>query len=204
MNESNYDKTKRKMQKSFLEYDQDSMIERWRLDYDKDWIYIKFIGCIYRVSRSMGIVERKDGVSFSEANYNEAMTIYDVLCWAKPDCRLSGKFVPISSLSAVQSAGVLGKRLLSAKANAFSGKTSEMAEACEKLGGIRFSVADVDYQIPLFEFLPVRLQFWEADDEFPASLMILWDEDILDYMHFETTFYAANQLIERIMENMKH
>lgn len=45
--------------------------------------------------------------------------------------------------------------------------------------------------------MPVVLQFWDADDEFDAALKIMWDTNTLDFMHFETTFYAANHLLQR-------
>ena len=34
------------------------------------------------------------------------------------------------------------------------------------------------------------LRFWESDDEFPASLQILVDKNILDFMHYETLMFA--------------
>ena len=58
--------------------------------------------------------------------------------------------------------------------------------ACEKLGGVPVGKADVGYQLQLFEFLPVRLNFWNSDEEFPASLRLLWDFNLLDFMHYET------------------
>ena len=44
------------------------------------------------------------------------------------------------------------------------------------------------------------LQFWDADEEFEAVLKIMWDENILDYMHYETTYFAASHLLSRLKE----
>ena len=52
-------------------------------------------------------------------------------------------------------------------------------------------------------FLPVVLQFWDADEEFDAVLKLMWDEHILDYMHYETTYFAAVHLLERVVEEIK-
>ena len=41
------------------------------------------------------------------------------------------------------------------------------------------------------EIVPLAILFWDADDEFPASMNLQWDEHILDFMRYETTFYAA-------------
>ena len=51
-------------------------------------------------------------------------------------------------------------------------------------------------------YLPIVVQFWDADEEFPGQLMIKWDRNILQYMHFETTFYATGCLLQRIRELM--
>ena len=42
------------------------------------------------------------------------------------------------------------------------------------------------------------LQFWESDEEFPSSLTLLMDGSILDFMHFETVWYAAGHLLTRL------
>ena len=75
-------------------------------------------------------------------------------------------------------------------------------EACEALGGTPFPIGEVAYQLPLFDFLPIVVQFWDADEDFPGQLMIKWDRNILQYMHFETTFYATGCLLQRILELM--
>ena len=62
---------------------------------------------------------------------------------------------------------------------------------------------DVAYQLELFSFLPVILRFWESDDEFPASLQVLVDRNILEYMHYETVMFAIGHLLERVEEEME-
>lgn len=69
-------------------------------------------------------------------------------------------------------------------------------------GGVREPVGDVAYRLPTFDFLPVIVQFWESDEEFPASFQILWDENVLDFMHYETTYYTAGHLLARLEEVM--
>jgi hypothetical protein len=76
----------------------------------------------------------------------------------------------------------------------------ELKAACEALGGRPVLRGDVSYEIPLFPFLSVVFQFWESDEEFPTSLQFLWDEQILDYMHYETTFYVASHILDRLRE----
>ncbi len=61
---------------------------------------------------------------------------------------------------------------------------------------------DVSYELHLFPFLPMILRFWESDEDFPASLQILVDKNILDYMHYETLMFAISHLLNRLKDEM--
>ena len=88
--------------------------------------------------------------------------------------------------------------MFQSRADAFAGRTALLAAACERMGGEKAGAGDVSYNLPVFQALKLRLSFWDADDEFPASLSLLWDENVLDFMRYETTFYAAGYLLERL------
>lgn len=206
MAQSNYEMTKKKAQGEFLAYDQQKMIRKFELKHDEDYLYLCFVGRDYRVDRKSGKVEwSADGfLTSTEGNYEEALSIFDVLCYSKEGCRLSGKFAKLGSLKGTaRHASAPGNELFEPSAQYFDHRTEALRAACEKLGGRKDKVGDVSYCIPAFDFLPVILQFWESDDEFPASLQLMWDENILDYMHFETTFYVAGHLFGRIRELME-
>ena len=49
----------------------------------------------------------------------------------------------------------------------------------------------------------VILKFYSADEEFPAQITVLWDENTLQYLYYETTFYIVNFLFQKILEIMK-
>ncbi len=59
-----------------------------------------------------------------------------------------------------------------------------------------------DHFFSPFSFLPVILQFWEGDEEFPANLKFMFDENILQYIHYETIFYLLEHVTGRIQETM--
>ena len=63
-------------------------------------------------------------------------------------------------------------------------------------------MGDVSYTIPLFDFFPVTLQFWDGDEEFDPVLKLMWDRRTLDFMRYETTYYAADHLLQRLLETM--
>lgn len=199
---SNYETMQNRMYVQFLEYDQRNMIEKFRLKYDEEYLYMKFIGRPYRINRKNGKVEWSEDFfkSYSEADYNEVMSIFDVLCYSKEDCHLSGKFCNVNQLKGtVQSSGV-GGSLFYHQVRYLDGKTEKFCRACELLGGKKEKVGDVAYRLYPFEFLPMILQFWNSDEEFDANLKIMWDENVLDYVHFETTQFIASHVLQRIRE----
>lgn len=140
-----------------------------------------------------------------KADYNEAMTIYDVLCCSREDCHLAFEWVNVKSLSSVRG-GTLekGSDFFHSAGKYFEGKAEALSRACEKLGGKKLEKGDAACELSLFLFLPVIVRFWDADEEFPASLQILVDKNILDYMHYETFMFAISYLLNRIKEEMRN
>ena len=73
---TNYDKIKISTAHVFLQYNQATMIHKYSLDYNSDWLYITFINRTYRINRKTGSVQWSDNdfEIIHEANHNEAMT----------------------------------------------------------------------------------------------------------------------------------
>lgn len=197
---NNYETMKLQMRDEFLKYDQAAMIEKFGLGRDDENIYITFFGTEYAVDRKTGDVRSEHG----EAGYNEVMTIYDVLCYSKPYCKASGRMVNIGSLSTIQGGSMKreGDGLFGRYEAEFDQQDETLSAACAKLGGVPEGKGDVAYRIPMFPFLDVMLQYWDSDDEFPASLQLFVDAGIIDFMHYETMCFALSYLLERIRELM--
>ena len=51
---NNYEYAKEKIRPEFLKYDQETMIRRFQLKHDPDYIYLPFVGSEYRISRQTG------------------------------------------------------------------------------------------------------------------------------------------------------
>lgn len=201
---SNYEIMRDSMQKKFLKYDQEHMIEKFNLKYDEDYLYIRFCKDWYRIHRRTGKVEGSPDhfASCTDAGYNETMSIFDVLCDSKEGCSLSGRFCNMDQLKGtVRSAGP-GSGLFVQQVRCFDGKTAMLGRACEALGGEKRTIGDVSYCLYPFDFLPMMLQFWNSDEEFPANLKIMWDENVLDYVRYETTFFIVSHMLSCIKERM--
>lgn len=207
LSHSNYEKMKNSVNDSFLQYDQEIMIQKFSLQYDSDYLYISFIGRTYRISRHTGIIHWSDDhfQTIHDADYNEVMTIYDVLCYSKENCHLAHEFVNLNSLSTVRTGNLSANGgFFQRTADSFNQKIDSLRHACENLSGKPLPKGDVAFELQLFSFLPVIIRFWEADEEFPASLQILVDKNTLDYMHYETLMFALNHLFDRIREEMQN
>lgn len=202
---SNYEKMKKDMAAVFLQYDQEKMIRKFGLSGGRDYLSLPFLSQEYRINRHTGQVTwSKDGFrTAKEADYNAAMTIYDVLCCSREDCHPAHEWVNVCSLSAVKG-GSLAKNgyFFQNAAEAFAGKTEALSRACESFQGRKLEKGDAAYELDLFPFLQMILRFWDADEEFPASLQILVDKNILDYMHYETLMFALTHVLGRIREEM--
>ena len=202
--ESNYEKTKRKMQDEFLKYDQRKMIERFRLESDERYLSFPFMGSPCRIERSTGGVECFRGGQFREGSFNEAMTVYDLLCWSKPDASPAGEYVMVQNLSPLHSAskGLGTDGFLSREAKLFDHRDEELRAALHNAGGHAASGGDIAALFNAFRDLTVIFRFWDSDEDFGPQIQLFWDRNVLQYMHFETVWYAGGVLISRIREEM--
>lgn len=202
--ESNYDRMCRQVRQDFLRYDQARMIEKFHLDWDPTYLYLPFCGQPYRIHRRTGAVEwGENGFAVTHgAGYNAVMSIYDALSRTEGACRLAGRFTPVGSLPGTGLFSRAGSDFFAPVARAFTHRAGQVARACESLGGVPEGRGDAAYRLMVFPFLPVLLQFYDADEEFPASVQLLWDENVLDFVRFETTFFIASHLFQRIQEEM--
>jgi len=46
------------------------------------------------------------------------------------------------------------------------------------------------------------VQLWFGEEEFPACLRLLWDENALMYIKYETMYFAKGLLLKKIEERM--
>ena len=134
---SNYDITRDRLERDFLQYDQEAMLRRVPLRHDADYLYLTFLRREYRIDRKTGRVEWSDD-GFQTANHaghDEVGTIFDYLCCADPSVPLTGEYVSVNQLDGVVTGTTLGNDMFEDWAKQFTGKTAALAQACEALGG---------------------------------------------------------------------
>lgn len=194
--ESNYEKMKYRAARLFLQYDQETMIRRFGLSHDREFLYIDFFSKRFRINRKTGLAEYQED-RWTEADFNAAMTIYDLLGYAKEERRLAGEFASVGNLNGMERVASQpgNKELYGKEARLFDSHSELLRQACRTLGGTEEGKGDIAYRIPVFSFMDMRLEFWKSDEEFPAQISLLWDKNILMYLHYETVWYAAGYLL---------
>ncbi len=199
----NYKLQARQAKKRFLTYDQQELIRRCGLKFDDTYFYLKFLSQDYRLCRQTGDIERLDNGIWVDGNaFGEVMTILDWLCDSRPDRYIAGRWAnPVTQGYNFHSD--LQQGAYGSYAQVFDTDPRGFARGCEVLKGERYPGGDMAYVIELVDGLKVLVQLWHSDEEFPARICCLWDENAACYIRYETTWFAAGLLLERIRENMK-
>lgn len=191
----------------FMEYDQQVLIRKFQLEADEQWIYLRYLNTPCRIHRKIGGIEEYIGCQWRECReYSTVMTIYDLLCYPK------GETAPLlahewCTVGTFVIAGVTKTETFTKQyAKLFDGHLDALKAVCEKLGGVLqppMAGADLTCLIPVTQFFPVLLQFWEGDEEFSPKLTLLWDRNTDQFMHFETTFYLQGDILARLQYDME-
>ena len=186
----------------FLTYDQDALIRKLDLEYDEEYLYPVLFSCRYRLSRKTGDLEREEKGIWQDANtFEEVMTLLDFVCDSREDRFISGRWKNMADFGHAFHQSLLEEK--DPDAAIFQSRPDGFRAACETLDGIPLSTGDIAYAIEVFDGLPIAVQLWLGDEEFPARLRYLWDENALMYLKYETMYYARGLLLERLKEEME-
>ena len=191
----------------FLKYDQNFLIEKYGLEHDNEYLYLDYLRTKYRINRMDGAIEYANEAGWQTCrDYTTVMTIYDLLCYSGQNALppLTGRWQPITTFVKTGSSPE-GAVFVKKYEQAFSGKVNALEKACICLGGKiqkRLAGADLTFEIPVVWDFSVLFQFWDADDEFPTKILLLWDKASLSYLHFETTYYLQADLLRAIQQKI--
>ena len=212
---SNYKVQSENAKLKFIEFDHIKLAEKFDLEYDREYLYIYFVGANYRLGMKNGVIQRiesnseDNNLKYIDAEYNEVMSILDLFDYSKDvpkgQLKLSGNFVAPNALKGVVKGGFAGggSNMFSKYADKFSQNIEKLEKACEKLGGKKINSGDVGYIIDIFKCLPFMFVFYDRDSDFEPEIKIFWDENVLDYVHYETTYFMIIYLFDKICELME-
>ena len=186
----------------FTTYDQDKLIAKLKLRHDGTYLYPVMFSETYRIHRKTGNIDRETETGWVDANsFGEVMVLLDLVCDSREDRFVTGKWKNITSFGLM-----FHRNLTEAQADPWAEKFQANPEgfrkACESLKGTPFPQGDIAYTLEVFDGLCMTLQLWFGDEEFPAGLRFLWDENALMYLKYETMHFVKGMLLEKIQERM--
>lgn len=186
----------------FTTYDQQALIAKLKLPFDEDYLYPTMFSEQYRIHRKSGNICRKTESGWVDANsFGEVMTLLDLVCDSKENRCISGKWKNLTDFGLM-----FHRNLLEGKADPWAEKFQANPEgfrkACLALKGTPFPKGDIAYVLEVFDGLSIVVQLWFGDEEFPACLRMLWDENALMYIKYETMHFAKGMLLEKIVSYM--
>ena len=195
---NNYTIQARQAKQRFLAYDQNQLIRKLHLRSDDAYLYVTMLSRRYRIGRNTGDLEKEVSGCWATADsYEEVMTLLDLVCDSKENRFLSGKWKNMTDFGLMFHRNLLENRR-DPWAERFQAHPEAFRAACEALGGKAFPLGDIAYAIELFDGLSILIQLWFGDEEFPAALRFLWDENALMYIKYETMYFAKELLLREI------
>ena len=200
MRESNYDLQVQAAQRSFAAYDLTEVGRRFSLPRQGDFLIFPFLGKDYTINIHTGQISDPAG---EKAPFGVAMTTFDYLTNPYGPAVLSGQWCAHESMNAVRGGTLSGKlgdysRLFTL----FHGKKEQLREICQEMGATPADGGDYACVLPLMPGFPLLLRFWEADEDFPVQLQFLWDRLTPRYLHFETTYYTIDAILDRLISQL--
>lgn len=198
----NYEISRNRAQAYFLGFDQQEILETWNLNADESWLYVTFLSRPYQICRKTGSIFRC--WDDSQAGFAEVLSIFDLLCHEGGNKGIAGTYAPVNSLKGRPHTIGVGTDFHTKTAAVFDRDPESFRDACISLGATPVSMGDIGYRFPVFADLSLILKFYHSDTEFPATLTLLWDDNTLRYLYYETVFYIAGFLLETLTQKMQH
>lgn len=187
----------------FRAYDQDALVKKLVAGRDKRYIYVNLLDLTYRIDAASGDLEKcLNGVWTDGNSYPEVMTLLDLVCDSREDRCVTGRWKSMEAFGLMFHRHLLEDQK-NPTAEAFDRNPAALDRACRAMGGRPLPGGDVGYAIPFFEDLALGLQFWHSDEEFPARVRYLWDENANRYLRYETMYFATDLLISRLFARME-
>ena len=191
---SNYDQMLAMGQRLFLDWDQQEMIRRYRLESDEKYLYLRFLGQRHRIDRKTAAVENLD--EGKSADCSASLSIFDYLCRDNVLPGMSGRWRAVNALKHTGQSNPSASGFHQRHADRMQDHIPALKRALESLQLAPFPQGDAACTFEVFPGFYAVFQFWEGDEEFPPSVRFLWDDNALSYQRFETLFYVMGEFLE--------
>ena len=192
---NNYEKMMADARLRFTAYDKGTLAQRPGVRETADELITKFLGETVHIPKKTGELT----VGGRKADFGETLAVFDWLCDGKPNAKAAGEYCAVGSLPGIyvggsglmMSGGVLAKRI--------DAEPHRFRAACHAIGGRKVALGDLGFEIPVFPGVAMCLKFYFGDEEFPPQLTFLWDQNMLQFVRYETVYYIAGCVQKRLL-----
>ena len=179
--------------------DQEELCRRLpEIEKREDVLALEHFGRQLAVDRKDGNIRAlsDDGPVYVMSKFN----VYTLFWYVKEQTRcLTGEWLPYWELKNGAPFGpAFRKGILEPIGATFSGHVDLLAEAVEKLKGERLSSSG--FMLHAFQCIPMRLNFWDGDEEFPAQANLLFDSSATDFNHVESIATIAVECMYQLAD----
>ena len=193
---NNYDKMLADAQKRCAGYDMAALAAKPGVEDTPEALKTCFLGQAVRIRKADAQVT----VNGEKADFGQALSVYDWLCDRKSYAAASGIFCSVSNLPGVYVSG----KGLGMQMPTLSGRIdrdpAQFRAAMARIGAKQIPLGDLGWQLDIFPGFPMQLKFYFGDDEFPPQLTLMWDQNSLQFVRYETLYYIAGCLHERLRQ----
>jgi hypothetical protein len=183
------------------ECDFQASAERLGLEYVDGGIQVCFLKREYRIT--LDGVEPLDGQPVNVNN--RSVLLYYLLSKGTGDPENS--YVLFESIPRMISGLDLQNRLMSSPLERkFGNDYVKLTEAAVKLGGIEedSQSGKHSWKFQVLPKIPLKIVFYEADDEFPANIQIMLDKTSIRFLEFECLAFMVGCFIRALIKTAEH
>jgi hypothetical protein len=113
---------------------------------------------------------------------------------------LSGRWVGYKDIpGGLLYSGVFARRVTDRLVKRFGSSVKEFREAGSRLGGEPASIGDASFTLHVLPSVPLQYVLWEGDEEFPASLQLLFDASAVHYLSLEDLVVLGQMATGRLL-----
>ena len=192
----NYEKMLAAAQKRCAGYDMVTLAKKPGVCEAEMCLHTLFLGMAVTISKENAAVT----VNGKEADFGQALSVYDWLCDRKETAVASNEFCPVGSLPGVFVGGKGLGMQLPKLAKRIHEKSESFRKVMEELGAEELPLGDMGWRLRIFPDLPMCIKFYFGDEEFAPQLTLLWDKNSMQFVRYETLYYIAGCLYDRLLQ----
>lgn len=195
---SNYDQWRIDWQQRFLSMDLQQLLDKLPfLRTANNRLLVPYFHKTVSIRQDDGVMEPP--AEWGSLSLMDEMNVYTMLWYSLKDASLTGEWVSFEDLKDARPFGpAFRKGNLAPFAATFAGHAHLLQKALIAFGGTPLPTGDVGYEISVFPCIPMRVLFWDGDDEFPAQVNLLFDRSATAFIHVESIVSIASEALRHL------